>query len=338
MRSSSGSWRTNSFSVPEPSSDPLSMAAIQPFLARLGLDASADERAIRRAYAQRLKAVDPAQDPRGFQSLRESYEAALAWAKRARPRAPRALPAAPEGREAAEEPLPAPAVVTLAETRSIERPALSSGPPPAAPARETPLPARPAVATTPFPGGAPAQQANLKAPRPPARPISPHTLAKAVFSVLCARNSAWSGRWTYRTEVSAQAELEACLRDPRLLNLTARSLFEQRVVDHLAKGPTPGRKALFAAASRTFGWILDRRRLDRFGDTGRKLNHEIDSTSLIVLGGEVGFRASLLRQWRFYRARRKRVRIRLSKKKQWIWLAAVVLIYILVAVINNLDP
>ena len=310
------------------------MAAIQPFLARLGLDASADERAIRRAYAQRLKAVDPAQDPRGFQSLRESYEAALAWAKRVRPRT---LPATPTDPEAKGDPHLAPHPVAPAETHSIERPALASGSAPNPPTGETPLPARPAAAVTPSPGGASTQRANSKVPRPPKRPISPYASAKAVFSILCARSSAWSGRWTLRAEASAQAELGACLRDHRLLNLTARSLFEQRVVDHLAKGPTPGRKALLAAASRTFGWILDRKRLDRFGASGQKLNHEIDSTSLIVLNGNSGFRALLLQQWRYYRARRKRVRVRLSKKKQWIWLAAMILIYTLAAVFNNLN-
>ncbi|MGN6151067.1 MAG: J domain-containing protein, partial [Lysobacteraceae bacterium] len=48
----------------------------------LGLAPDADERAIKRAYAARLKTVRPDEDPEGFQRLNEAYQAALAWRQR----------------------------------------------------------------------------------------------------------------------------------------------------------------------------------------------------------------------------------------------------------------
>jgi hypothetical protein len=46
---------------------------------RLGLAPDADERAIKRAYAARLKTTRPEDDPQGFQALNDAYRAALAW-------------------------------------------------------------------------------------------------------------------------------------------------------------------------------------------------------------------------------------------------------------------
>ncbi len=61
----------------------------------LGLDASADERSIKRQYARLLKVHRPDADPEGFQRLREAYEAALRGTRHAAPPAQPLAQAAP---------------------------------------------------------------------------------------------------------------------------------------------------------------------------------------------------------------------------------------------------
>lgn len=62
-------------------------------LQALGLADDADERAIKRAYAARLKVTRPDDDPVGFQQLHETYQTALAWRRQ---QAAQALDAAAE--------------------------------------------------------------------------------------------------------------------------------------------------------------------------------------------------------------------------------------------------
>ena len=107
---------------------------VPPFLEALELDADADERAIRRAYAKRLKRIDPQTDPEAFQALREVFEAALEWV--AQPKgtrlvrvtrdAPREGPASLRELLARARP-PAPAASSSGTVPGIEIPASATG-------------------------------------------------------------------------------------------------------------------------------------------------------------------------------------------------------------------
>ncbi|WP_049621042.1 hypothetical protein [Frateuria defendens] len=77
------------------------------FLQYLGLSEEADERSIKRAYAARLKRIDPSTDLDGFARLRQAYEQALSW-RTARPSGADVLaPSMPAIRQHAAAPPPA---------------------------------------------------------------------------------------------------------------------------------------------------------------------------------------------------------------------------------------
>lgn len=220
------------------------MATGYAFLERLGLDESADARAIRRAYARELKRIDQARDPDAFQHLRASYETALDWAAWAASQAAPDVepgPGAAPDEGAAHVPSQLPAQVPAEALKA----ALALD---AALAREAP-------------GHADA------APEP-----APSELGSLVFEAFVAAMPALARYRGELAEPAWQDALRAALADERLLNFDARLRFEQALAQLLARGWRSGHDMLFPAAASVFGWDRDRRTLGRLGQAGRLLD------------------------------------------------------------------
>ncbi len=219
----------------------------------LGLEPDADEREVRRAYARRVKAIDPATDPGGFQTLREHYEAALAWV-RARAQADRADAAdiEPPGTTTADDGEPDP-----------------------------PEPAALAPSAPPHPVAEPID------PTPPAAPLPVNLWADADGQVFAEFAEAAARAFT--DEAAARAALERAQEDPRLVNLEARARFELRVAQLLAQGWRPGHQFLFRAACDAFHWERERSRLFSFGPMGAMLDAAITESLIFYQQPEYQF-------------------------------------------------
>ncbi|PWF42899.1 TonB C-terminal domain-containing protein [Massilia glaciei] len=109
--------------------------------------------------------------------------------------------------------------------------------------------------------------------------VAPQTLADAVFAKF---THAYAALLDARLmeDGSLQAALRRCLADDELLNISARTLFEERVAQLLANGWQRGHEFLFAAAGAVFDWARDRRSLQRFGFAGMVLNRAIEEQSM----------------------------------------------------------
>lgn len=215
------------------------------FLTSLGLGAEASERDVRRAYAQRLKAIDHEVEVDAFHALRDDYQSALQWVT-----------------ERGQQPAGQDPVLPRAEDAS-------SVPPRVVPARapgEAGAGGDGATATATATVTA-AQTASEDDDGLAVEPVDPE---QQVFDEFNTKVRHWIA-----SEANAQTALDAALRDPRLSSIDAPARFEIRVAVLLAKGWRPGHQFLFPPAINTFGWTQDFRRLETLGPLGEFLKAAI---------------------------------------------------------------
>jgi hypothetical protein len=163
------------------------------FLEWLDLPPHADERAVRRAYAVRLKVIDPAVDPAGFARLREAYEAARAW---------------------------------VADEDHGDH--------------EVAVEASPLVV-------AERVTANESSTQPAVDAVHPQEQAIRLVD-------RFATRIAERAAGHVRSELEACTAELRLQYIDAPGIFEEILIDRLARGLIGKRVAVFAHASELFHW------------------------------------------------------------------------------------
>lgn len=217
------------------------------YLQRLALGDDADERAIRRAYARELKQIDQEADPAAFQSLREAYEAALAWAQWQKDQ----QLASPHDQAFASDTDQADHVVHAAAADAIVAPEFASDAPAAA---------------------------------PDSAELAPHIAqADAAFAALLQGIDSDAPHTTIDIAFW-QARLEHSL--DQLVSIEARGVFEQHVAGLLVHGWRPGHEMLLIAAADRFNWKEDRHRLYSLGTAGAMLNQALEEHAMFSLQKE----------------------------------------------------
>ena len=194
----------------------------------LGLDADADERAIKRAYAAKLKTVRPDEDPEGFQRLNEAYRAALQWAQSLPADTADRIAPAPDG---APRP-PAPASIEAPPGEDEPRRPTPAAPPPSAHLQVRQV----AEAAAPEPA-----ESAPSAPPPPAQP--PFDAARFHYGfALTAANASPHG---FRRWLDMQ---------PELLSLQLKARLSRSLLAFLVQEQPPMRQDNFDAFCACFGY------------------------------------------------------------------------------------
>ncbi|UWE16636.1 hypothetical protein [Herbaspirillum huttiense] len=213
----------------------------------LGLDADADERSVRKAYARELKLLDQQQQPDQFQVLHEAYQAALSWCRAPRPQADDLDPVQSDAEQA--EPVSAPS-----------------------PLEPPPPPVRPSYAQ---------HHARLLIPRDvpvfTAVDVTPwHERAATHWSVVRGRFRALAAAPDGDDAAGWTQLLNELLSQEQWQELRARPWLEQQIADLLADGWRPGHHHLFEAAAEVFHWHQDVVRLKALGEAGKTLGLALD--------------------------------------------------------------
>lgn len=209
---------------------------LQGRMAQLGIGAEAGERDIRRAYAAKLKQIDPETDPAGFQELHETYQALLEWS-----------------RERTNDES-SPFVQTPQDI-------VKSGPVDV----HSPMQEASAIFNTADDPRRKTDTTVLKA----------MTDAENLFYGVAAQfENHLSGSRKHILSEASEA-LQSALQQPVLVSIDAKDHFEWCIARRLAQGWRPGNAAMFEAAISEFGWAEEPRRLMRFGPVGGLLDAAI---------------------------------------------------------------
>jgi len=244
------------------------------FLRYLEIDGDADERTIRRAYARKLKQIDQEQDPEGFQSLREAYDAAMRWAQN---RVAEIWPA--DEKEDQSAPILTPAPPATPEPGETTTPAAETSHPLALSRLSEPTEASsfttydPAVAAHQVFDEFVAKFSELYGSIEQVE----HSLSAPLPDRLEGFASALGVRYIHIDLVNSC--LETTLSDERLINIEALDLFEWRLVCWLVDGWQSGNEALIGVAATHFNWDTSRQHLHRFGQPGLTMDRALNELS-----------------------------------------------------------